>query len=106
MSKSRPIWAIYVSHLQQSIDMRRVKHEGYDFVVAKATEGPYRDGSKYTDDRYRQHMRNSQAADLIVGAYHFLVETPAKRHVDHFLSTVGDVRGEIIMVDFEPYNPP
>jgi lysozyme len=106
MSKSRPIWAIYVSHLQQSIDMRRVKHEGYDFVVAKATEGPSRDGSKYTDDRYRQHMRNAQAADLIVGAYHFLVETPAKRHVDHFLSTVGDVRGEIIMVDFEPYNPP
>jgi len=86
--------------------MRRVKHEGYDFVVAKVTEGPYRDGSKYADDCYRQHMRNSQAADLIVGAYHFLVETPAKRHVDHFLSTVGDVRGEIIMVDFEPYNPP
>jgi lysozyme len=106
MSKSRPIWGIDVSHWQQSIDMRRVKHEGYDFVVAKATEGPYRDGSKYADDCYRQHMRNSQAADLIVGAYHFLVETPAKRQVDHFLSTVDDVRGKIIMVDFEPYNPP
>lgn len=105
MSKSRPIWGVDVAHWQQSIDMRRVKHEGYDFVVAKATEGPSRDGSKYTDDRYRQHMRNAQAADLIVGAYYFLVETLAKRQVDHFLSTVGDVRGKIIIVNFEPYNP-
>jgi len=78
MSKSRPIWGIDVAHWQQLIDMRRVKHEGYDFVVAKATEGPSRDGSKYTDDRYRQHMRNAQAADLIVGVYHFLVEDPGE----------------------------
>ncbi|MBA2713425.1 MAG: hypothetical protein H0U55_07730 [Rubrobacteraceae bacterium] len=106
MTKSRPIWGIDVSHWQQAIDMKKVKHEGYDFVVVKATEGPYRDGSSYTDDRYKQHMRNAQAADLIVGAYHFLVETPAKPQVEHFLSTVGDVRGKIIMIDFEEYPAP
>jgi GH25 family lysozyme M1 (1,4-beta-N-acetylmuramidase) len=106
MSAADPIWGIDVSHWQQSINMKQVKREGYEFAVVKATEGPYQDGSKYTDDRYSQHMKNAQAADLIVGAYHFLVETPAKPQVDHFLSTVGDVRGKIIMVDFEEYSAP
>jgi lysozyme len=78
MSKESPIWGIDISHWQQGLDMELVKAEGYDFAVIKATEGPYRDGSHYADPSYRTHLESAEAAGLIVGAYHFLVETPPK----------------------------
>jgi GH25 family lysozyme M1 (1,4-beta-N-acetylmuramidase) len=106
MSKEQPIWGIDVSHWQQGLDMNQVKAEGYEFAVIKASEGPYQDGSRYTDPSYRTHLNNAEAAGLIVGAYHFLVETPPKAQVDHFLDVAGDVSGKIVMVDFEEYPPP
>lgn len=104
--KENPIWGVDVASYQQGIDMRRVKAEGYDFAVVKATEGPYRDGTTYTNPEYRRQIDSAKEAGMVVGSYHFLVETPVKAQVDHFLRTIGDPAGQLIMVDYEAYAAP
>ena len=104
--KENPIWGIDVSSFQQGIDMRQVKAEGYDFCVVKATEGPYRDGTTYLNPAYREQIVNAKEAGMVVGAYHYLIETPAKAQVDLFLKTVGDITGKMLMVDYEEYAEP
>ncbi|MEJ7842333.1 MAG: GH25 family lysozyme [Rubrobacter sp.] len=103
MSKADPIFGVDISGWQRGIDLGRVKSEGYDFCIVKATEGPYPDGTSFTNPAYTEQMREAKAAGLIVGVYHFLVETPAKAQVDHFLEVVGDVAGKIVVVDYEAY---
>lgn len=107
MSKADPIFGVDISGWQRGIDLKRVNFEGYDFCIVKATEGPYPDGTSFTNPAYTEQMREAKAAGLIVGVYHFLVETPAKAQVDHFLevveSSAGDVAGKIVVVDYEAY---
>lgn len=103
MSKADPIFGVDISGWQRGIDLGRVKSEGYDFCIVKATEGPYPDGTSFTNPAYAEQMHGAKAAGLIVGAYHFLVETPAKAQVDHFLNVVGDVADKILVVDYEAY---
>lgn len=104
--KGDPLWGVDVASFQQGIDMHRVAREGYSFCVVKATEGPYRDGSGYLNPEYRRQFDGAREAGMIVGSYHFLVETPVKPQVDLFLRTIGDPRGQLIMVDYEAYAEP
>jgi lysozyme len=107
MSKAEPVFGIDIAYpYQKDIDLGLVKEQGYKFVVAKATEGPYRDGTSYTNPLFSQWRERAEQQGLIFGAYAFLVETPAKPQADLFLKTAGDVSGMILMLDFEPYNPP
>jgi len=103
MSEADPTYGVDISGWQKGIDLKRVKSEGYDFCIVKATEGPYPDGTSFTNPAYAEQMRDAKAAGLIAGVYHFLVETPAKAQVDHFLKVAGDVAGKIVVVDYEAY---
>lgn len=103
MSRSEPIFGVDISSHQPGISLAQVKREGYEFCVVKATEGPTYDGWIYTNPEYDEQISGAKAAGMVTGVYHFLVEGPAKAQVDHFLSTVGDVSGRIVMVDFEEY---
>jgi GH25 family lysozyme M1 (1,4-beta-N-acetylmuramidase) len=40
-------------------------------------------------------------AGLLTGAYHFLVETPARAQVDLFPKAVGDLLGKLVRVNYE-----
>ena len=107
MSKAEPVFGIDIAYpYQKDIDLGLVNEQGYKFVVAKATEGPYRDGTSYTNPLFSQWRERAQQLGLIFGAYAFLVETPAKPQADLFLKTAGDVSGMILMLDFEASNPP
>lgn len=48
------------------IDWKRIKEQGVDFVIIKATEG-----ENYIDPLYDDNYRNAIRQDLIVGTYHF-----------------------------------
>jgi GH25 family lysozyme M1 (1,4-beta-N-acetylmuramidase) len=105
MSKQSPIFGIDISGWQPGdMDLTKAKSEGYEFCVVKATEGPHPDGSTYDNPYYEQQFANAKAAGMVVGSYHYLVEAPAKPQVDHFLATIGDASGQLIMIDYEEYN--
>jgi GH25 family lysozyme M1 (1,4-beta-N-acetylmuramidase) len=103
VSKVQPIYGIDISNWQKGIDLAQVAREGYEFCVVNASEGPYPDGTFYLSPSYRPHIHDVQAAGMLAGAYHFIVEAPAGPQVDLFLNTVGDVSGKLIMVDYESY---
>lgn len=64
------IKGIDVSHYQGDIDFGKVKKAGYQFVIAKCTEGS-EDGSAFVDNKYKQNVARAKAAGLAVHAYHF-----------------------------------
>jgi hypothetical protein len=47
-SITNPLFGIDVSGWQQGLDIDVVAEPGYAFLIAKATEGPYRAGSIFT----------------------------------------------------------
>lgn len=104
MSTENPIFGVDISHYNQGFSIRKAKRQGIGFVFAKATEGPYRDGSSYVDPAYRGFRRAARLARLPFGAYHFLTHTPIEAQVDHFLKNVGRLKGKMLMVDFEAYS--
>ena len=104
MSKEHPIFGVDLSHWNKGFSIRQAKKQGIQWGVFKATEGPYRDGSRYRDDAYRGFMRAAATWRLPVrGAYHFLVATNPEKQAIHFLKTVGSVKNKLLMVDFEAY---
>jgi GH25 family lysozyme M1 (1,4-beta-N-acetylmuramidase) len=103
MSVDQPNYGADISDWQRAIDLAQVAREGYEFCVVKASEGPYCDGTSYLNPSYGPQIDAAQRAGLLTGAYHFLVETPARAQVDLFLEAVGDVSGKLVMVDYESY---
>jgi GH25 family lysozyme M1 (1,4-beta-N-acetylmuramidase) len=103
MSVDQPNYGADISDWQRAIDLAQVAREGYEFCVVKASEGPYGDGTSYLNPSYGPQIDAAHRAGLLTGAYHFLVETPARAQVDLFLEAVGDVSGKLVMVDYESY---
>ncbi|MGH3148790.1 MAG: glycoside hydrolase family 25 protein [Rubrobacter sp.] len=103
MSVDRPIYGVDISDWQRGISLAQVAREGYDFCVVKASEGPYGDGTSTLNPSYGPQIDAAQRAGLLTGAYHFLVETPARAQVDLFLDAAGDVSDKLVMVDYESY---
>ncbi len=107
MSKEKPIFGIDVHpEYQRGLNFERARTEDYEFCVIKASEGPYRDGDRYVPSGFKQFFRRAEAEGFVMGAYHFLVSTPARAQADHFLRTIESVGGpedKILMVDFEEH---
>jgi GH25 family lysozyme M1 (1,4-beta-N-acetylmuramidase) len=107
MSKQEPIYGIDVHPgYQRNLNFERARAEDYEFCVIKASEGPYRDGDTYVPGGFKEYFRRAEAEGFVMGAYHFLVSTPAKAQAEHFLRTIDSVGGpedKILMVDFEDY---
>jgi lysozyme len=71
---------IDLSHWQAPIDFARAKAAGIAAVILKATQG-----SQWHDTTFAPRVAAATAAGLLVGAYHFLDDTPPKLQIDHFL---------------------
>ena len=110
MSIDKPLFGIDVhSEYQRGLNFERARAEGYEFCVVKATEGPYRDGDGYVPSGFKEFFRRAESEGFVMGAYHFLLSTPAKAQADHFLRTIEAVGGpedKILMVDFEHHPNP
>jgi lysozyme len=107
----KAIQGIDVSHWNGTIDFDKVKEAGFDFAIAKAS-----DGVRSPDKMFRSNLERIKAAGLIPGAYHFArpssIGTP-KDAVEEALDFVGRIKsagglGSIHLppaIDFEEYSP-
>lgn len=60
---------IDVSHWQGTIDFKKVKAAGYDFVIIKAGGS---DAGFYKDKKFETNYKKAKEAGLFVGAYYFV----------------------------------
>lgn len=94
------IAGIDISKWQTAIDWTKAHQAGVDFAIIKATEG-----AGYVDPMFHQHRDGAQAADVLTGAYHFLLRGSVAgipQQVDAFLATIGtDV--PVMAVDLEQH---
>lgn len=82
---------IDVSHHQDEIDWSQVRAAGKAFAMIKATEG-----EDWTDPDFMSYWKQSKAAGLIRGAYHFFhPDDDAKTQAEHFVATVDFEAGDL-----------
>ena len=101
--KSYEIVGIDVSAHNGDIDFDRVKKEGVEFVIIKATEG-----STFKDRRFIENVRKARKAGLKVGAYHFFrFDTPGYMQG---LNLVNSIHGRELdlpaVIDIEEFTNP
>ena len=89
-----------ISMFQGDTDMAKLKEQGIQFVIIKATEG-----STYKDEYFAANWQNAKEAGLPAGAYHFFsFESSGKTQAANFINTVGPVGGRLLpVVDVEFY---
>ena len=81
---SYPVQGIDVSHHQGVIDWPLVKADGVDFAYIKASEG-----ADFRDSRFTANWRESKAAGLDRGAYHFFTLCRlARDQAENFIALV------------------
>ena len=85
---------IDLSHWQTSVDFVSAKSAGIAAVILKATQG-----SGWTDATFATRLNAARAAGLLVGAYHFLDNSPPALQVENLLSAAGDCR--VLALDVE-----
>jgi len=86
---------IDLSHWQSSVDFASAKSAGIAAVILKATQG-----SGWIDATFAMRFNAANAAGLLVGAYHFLDNSPPELQVENLLSVAGDCR--VLALDAEP----
>jgi Glycosyl hydrolases family 25 len=86
---------IDLSHWQSSVDFVSAKSAGIAAVILKATQG-----SRWIDATFAMRFNAANAAGLLVGAYHFLDNSPPELQVENLLSVAGDCR--VLALDAEP----
>ncbi|QQE80092.1 GH25 family lysozyme [Alicyclobacillus sp. SO9] len=87
-------YGIDVSHWQGDIDWAKVRQSGITFAYIKATEG-----TGYTDPQFTANFKNSEAAGIVRGAYHFArpSESSGTTQADFFVRTLQqqNAKGEL-----------
>lgn len=80
-----PIIGIDVSSHNGDIDFYKVKNDGYNFVIIKASEG-----MDYQDNYFTANYNRASANDLKVGAYHyFIMNSDGVNQAKNFVEAVG-----------------
>jgi len=82
---------IYSTPKQVNFD--QMKLAGADFVFLKASQGTPRGG--WTDRTFVEYWKNSKAAGLLRGAYHFMTWDAPIPQADHFSSLLAEDPGEL-----------
>jgi lysozyme len=76
---------IDLSHWQSPVDFVKAKSSGIAAVILKATQG-----AKWVDATFAERLAAANAAGLLVGAYHFLDNSPPELQVENFLSVAAN----------------
>src|SRR5947207_1997886 len=84
-----------LSHWQAPVDFARAKSAGIAAVILKATQG-----SDWVDVAFAQRFAAASASGILVGAYHFLDDSPPKLQVENFLSVAEGC--SVLALDAEP----
>lgn len=98
-----PVRGIDVSHHQGPIDWSAVKSSGIQFAYIKATEG-----ANFTDATFADNWKNSNAAGIVHGAYHFFtLGRSGEVQAANFIATApadADALPPAIDLEFSGYN--
>ncbi len=94
---------IDISAHNGEIDFGSVREAGYDFVIAKASEG-----ATFRDRRFIDNLRLAREAGLRVGAYHFFrFDTSGYMQALNFAAAVEGRRLDIpLVIDLEEWTNP
>lgn len=96
MGESRlTLYGIDVASYQAGLNLAEVKAEGFDFIIAKATQG-----SGYVDPSWPSFRDGADANGLILVAYHYVTLDAAAAQAQNVVGTIGDA-GIPVMLDFE-----
>lgn len=89
------LYGIDVASYQAGLNLAEVKAEGFDFIIAKATQG-----SGYVDPYWPSFRDGALANNLILVAYHYVTLDPAAAQAENLIGTLGD-SSIPVMLDFE-----
>lgn len=91
----RTVYGIDISNHQGTMDLQRVKAEGFDFIFCKVTEG-----ANYRDPFWPANRDNARAAGLILAGYHYVRTGDPVAQARAFVDHLGD-KAIPAMLDFE-----
>lgn len=84
---SQHIRGIDVSKWQGTIDWDKVKADGIQFVIIKATEG-----TSYVDPNFKKNVEGARRAGLVIGAYHYAhPDNNPQKEVEFFIKTTANI---------------
>lgn len=91
-----------VARYQGRIDWPELAGHDISFAFIKATEG-----GDWVDPKFRENWTGAKRAGMRRGAYHFFTLCrDAREQAEHFLATVGDMRGALLpALDAEHMGP-
>lgn len=87
---------IDISRWQPNVDFARVKADGIQAVIIKATEG-----MNYVDPMFHKHHRGAKNVNMKIGVYHFGTASDPIGQADDFLETVNPDANTLLVLDFE-----
>src|SRR4051812_46399833 len=88
-----------LSHHNSGLDFVKAKAAGLAGIIHKATQG-----TTGADAHYAERRTSAEKAGLLWGAYHFATGSDGVKQAQHFLATVGQTKGMLLVLDLEP-NP-
>ena len=92
------VFGIDISHHQHGLSLAAVQAQGYDFVIAKASQG-----QGVRDPDFQTFREEAQSLGLMFAAYHFLhSDSPARAQADNLAGQLAGHTEIPVMVDVEP----
>lgn len=89
-TKPLPVHGADISHHQKTVDLKKAKAAGLDWLTHKATQGVH-----FTDPRYAERRDLARKLGLPFSAYHFAqTNTTPERQAAHFLEVAGIKPGD------------
>lgn len=92
---------IDVSTFQKAVDWAKVKADGVDFAMIKATQGKSETNPSlylFTDSRFKANIVNASKNGIECGVYHYLTATTpagAREEAEYFLKTIEPYKDHI-----------
>lgn len=83
-------------HNGVNVNFQKAAGNGIIGVIQKSTQG-----QTGVDPTYKSNRAKAAKAGLLWAAYHFATGSDGLRQAEHFLSTVGDLTGTLLVLDFE-----
>lgn len=87
---------IDLSHWQSSVDFAKLKANGTQGVILKATQGT---GS--LDPTFTSRYLQAKQEGLLVSTYHYLTSSSAVAQMEYYLSVVKPSKGDRMCIDYE-----
>ena len=92
------VFGIDVSHFQRGLSLAAVRRQGYEFVIAKATQG-----QGVQDAQFHAFREEAQSLGMLFAAYHFLHSDSSPRaQADNLAEQLNGAINIPVMIDCEP----